>query len=293
MKAIAIITVAMAHCTYVDCDIQRITDIFGTIGVPIFLITGGLFFRNDRNWKSFLSVKTKRIIVPWILWGNITYILHIISDRKPFSAGSMLLWILGHHTWLYYVPVIMICCIIFWFCASKKYAMLIGVVSIVSYLLTILGKIDGFYITNCQNVFNWIGFFSLGVFLQNYGFKERIWKQQNILFASIMSICIFITIGILYFRISKSNAFNPSYWNYFSIPFELISCICVYYISYFLAKSKVAELLIEIGKNSYVLFFSHMQLGINIVNVIFVSFWNYLQGSYWGWITVMRGGLLS
>ena len=37
MKALAIITVIMAHCTYGDSDIQRVTDIIGTVGVPIFL----------------------------------------------------------------------------------------------------------------------------------------------------------------------------------------------------------------------------------------------------------------
>lgn len=89
MKAIAIVFVAMAHCTYIDADIQRVTDIIGTIGVPIFLITGGLYYNNNRSWGEFVKNKLKRIVVPWILWGCGTYILHIVNDHSSIVAFDL------------------------------------------------------------------------------------------------------------------------------------------------------------------------------------------------------------
>lgn len=88
MKALAILTVVMAHCTFTDSNIQRLTDIFGTIGVPIFLIIGGIYFRVNHEWKKFAYQKTKRIVVPWILWGGLP-IYYTYSVMEPLLTSMI------------------------------------------------------------------------------------------------------------------------------------------------------------------------------------------------------------
>ena len=289
MKAIAIISVAMAHCTYIDADIQRITDIFGTIGVPIFLITGGLFFKSNQPWKEFMLAKMRRIVLPWLIWGGITYILHIVNDKSVIKVYDYILWILGYKTWLYYVPVILICYFVFNYSTSIKYILSIIGVGICSYVLTVFGFFEKAFFTSCQNPFNWIGFFAIGILLQKLGLQEKVFRMSKTKVLLPMLVLGSLGMTILYFCVSRQFGFTPSYWNCLSIPFELLSCAAIYMISIMIARTKSAGFGISIGKNSYVLFFSHMQIGINVVNILSFGLWNYFHGAHMGAITFVRG----
>lgn len=264
LKAIAIIFVAAAHCTYTDTNIQVFTDILGTIGVPIFLIVSGVFSKNEYKFKDFVIGKIKRIVIPWIIWGIATYVLSIIGGgNNSFQLKGVLLWIIGYKTWLYFVPVLLICLFVFKICSSRPFVIIVIVVSCLSWLLTVNKLLDGMPFTSCQNPLNWMGFFGFGIILRERGILEyRPFKLIGKLI--LLSVC-FVAIMLGYFIYAKQIMLTPSYWNVFSIPFELFSVATFWHWAFIAGKIR---LLVDLGKNSYPLFFAHMQIGINLINLV-------------------------
>lgn len=154
--------------------------------------------------------------------------------------------------------------------------------------------IDLNVITSCQNPLNWIGFFAVGVLLQQAGMKSHILFEKRRRIAAGISAASLIIFSISYFLYSTLLNITPSYWNAFSIVFELNACVVIYYLSLWLAekKAKPVAVITDVGRNSYPLFFSHMQIGINAVNVICLSFWDRVGGVVFAGVTIFRGVLV-
>lgn len=60
LRGIAIMTVIAAHCIYKNESLQVLTDIIGTIGVPIFLVLNGFFINMNQDVGDFIKNKTKK-----------------------------------------------------------------------------------------------------------------------------------------------------------------------------------------------------------------------------------------
>ena len=70
VKAFAALSIVSAHCVYRNTpQVQAITDLFGMVGVPIFLIVAGVFFKQNEENDTFWMKKLKGIIVPWVTFG--------------------------------------------------------------------------------------------------------------------------------------------------------------------------------------------------------------------------------
>lgn len=139
MKGLAILSVIFAHCVYDDPNIQRGSSIIGTIGVPVFLVLSAIFFDTKESSRSLIQKKLQRLILPWILWGTVTYIISCLSNNSPSIFGGIK-WIFGNYTWLYFVPVLLICFILCYICENTcKFATIFIVfASIVTNALYIL-----------------------------------------------------------------------------------------------------------------------------------------------------------
>ena len=76
-----------------------------------------------------------------------------------------------------------------------------------------------------------------------------------------------------YYRWGMANATHPSYITWISVPFELLSFAVLMLVSLCLAEHG-SSLLEDVGKNSYILYFTHMQIGMNIINLAFFRIWD-------------------
>ena len=77
VRMFAIISVATAHLGTLDpAVVDTIKSMIGTIGVPVFLICSGYYFRRTDSWKDFF-VQRKKIIVPWLILGSCTARAHL------------------------------------------------------------------------------------------------------------------------------------------------------------------------------------------------------------------------
>lgn len=268
MKAMAIMSVAAAHCVYSNDALQRVTDIIGVIGVIVFLIISGVLFNKEEAIKVFLGKKFKRLIIPWLLYGLLTYAINLVIAKKSFRIEMLFKWIIGYKTWLYYVPILLICMIIVKVIKKDMIIWVLILATIVSIWLTSEGYLSFLSITPYQNPLNWIGFFCLGVLLQKTSIKRKVpvvyGKKYYFVFGCISGVLVLAF--ILYYGYTKHYEIKPSYWLLFSVVFELMASLFIYLCSFLLAKIKLIR---NIGEISFPIYFLHMQVGINVVEIIF------------------------
>ena len=275
-KAFAIISVVFAHTSsYNNAYYEDIGALIGLVGVPVFLIVSGFFLNLEVPRRKFWSAKVKRIIIPWIIWGLITYMIKIDLRFSDFSANAILRWTIGYNTWLYYVPVMLICTAMCRVCHDRGLMVLIGI-SLLSWFGTykevILPPFLLPYVTNNMNAFNFLFLFVLGVMIRKAVDRNAAVVQWCIHFCGggvfALTVCIGITIalGILYVWSGRWI----SYWGcLYSIPFELMATIVVLQLSILCRHSCLLK---EIGKQTYFIYFFHMHLGMGILNRILFKY---------------------
>lgn len=258
-KAVAIVLVAAAHCPSADNLFgNQVLRFLGTLGVPIFFIVSGFTFKEKEGQRIFWNKKLKNLIVPWAFWGTMTYFCHILSDGIAFNLVSAVRWILGYGTWLYFVPVLIICFAVFKAIKKTKsiaFVMLLSYISNALVFFNILGCQA--IITNYQNPFNWMIFFGIGKLLQNCD----ICKIAKIQTKNKLAIWI----GTLLITIVYIEFFVPDYWTVCSIPIELLWAFSIFSIIEFFLKFKVIK---NVGKLTYPIYFIHMQFGIFAINCL-------------------------
>lgn len=192
LRGLAIIGVILIHITAESMNYMEATSISESImiginqisrfAVPIFLFLSGfgLTISNKANQKyfTFLRIRISKIITLYLIW-SILYFVLIKQSLNPFLFVKDFLTG-GAHYHLYYVPLI----IFFYF----LYPLLlkigksnIGLVMVL--LVSILSQIGDQvvhapFLNNPQNVFNWVFYFVLGIWMAN-NFNEKLSKIRN------------------------------------------------------------------------------------------------------------------
>lgn len=263
----AILFVVFAHCPFSENTIFfKIGSLIGTIGVPIFLICSGYFLDYKKDNKSFWKSKLLHIVIPWIILGTITYfIAQMWAHSTAFSFNGWAKWLVGSKTWLYYVPVLLICIFLSRLSSNKIYLLTLFCISITSLLLTRYSVLnfEG-PITNYMNPLNFLCFYILGIFLGKiYKNKEKFTIKPIIFYILLFLV---MSLSILYISFGE----NISYWgSLFSLPFEIIASLFFILLSSIICNSYTLML---IGKNSYFIYFMHMVIGIPIATKILSLF---------------------
>ena len=271
-KALAITCVAAAHCASSDFNaIQLVLTLFGTLGVPVFLILSGYTLNTDCSAVEFWKKKFKKICIPWILYGVATYCLHIFADNVHFDLFNMGKWIFGYGTWLYFVPILLICFVLFRIFKTNRGIFALIAISVGAIIAKSFGilRFDTI-ITDYLDPLSWICYFGLGVLLKQCDIKKIL--NANI-YIKVATWLFTATLGIIYLLVCL-----PTYWTFFSIPMSLLFFVSIMLMSQKLGKSKF---LIQLGSNTFPIYFLHMQIGINIVKIIYKAIpynSNVLQG---------------
>lgn len=270
-KAFAMCSVVIAHLSF-SAPLTRIMGVVGTLGVPTFLILAGFLTKEeDADFRRLLPKLVKRIIIPWAILSTVTYGIHIVMDNKPFTYADCIAWNLGYMTWLYYVPVYLICRLagVAYYKLHKRQIRFLFIFSIfalstISKYLTQYG-IWGVtkWMTPYQNPLNYIGYYFIGILIK----RKYLWKVPEIkyvVFSLISSITGFLFLARMFL---PTNSFLLA-------PVKLVMqafvAIEFFYLSVFIAykKTKIGNGLIYIGRKTYLLLFLHMQLGVSVYNAI-------------------------
>lgn len=262
-RGIAIISVAYAHSLSLsDVILQRVGAAIGILGVPIFLFCSGFYFKRQK-WCELLKKLLAGIVSPWLLWGTGAFFISVILGAVSNNLISFLAFLFGHGTWLYYIPVYLIIRILFNFSDSIYVIAASIIVSLVSNVVSFApppssGLIS--IITPWQNPLNWIGFFAMGILFNQFGLLEKVIKGKFLIRFILVVITVLIA-GLLVWIPLKIN-----YWNPLAIVLEFVSIVSIPIMTFKFIDSKSLS---SLGRNSYLLYLLHMQLGIALANVLF------------------------
>jgi len=263
-KVFAILSVICAHMTLTIEKGQagwladKIIAIYGTIGVALFFLCAGYYYHREKGdsivfWKK----KLKSIVLPWVVCSVLTYLFNIVLSREAYSIMGQLKWSMGYLTWYYFVPVLLFCFV--WFkCSIKRRWLYIAMaISIVSNILTItrIWWVTE-WCTPYTNPFNWLLFFALGIlWRQKEEYIERIVTQR--------AVIVIVGIGfIVLFGLWAWYNMEISYWNSYSLLFEVLGCMCIIYLAWCFRNVVFLQ---RIGKNTFFIYLIHMQIA-GIIN---------------------------
>lgn len=264
LRGFAILSVAYAHSLSLQNEfLSRIAAVLGLVGVPIFMICSGYYYKHSGLNPNFFKNKIRSIVVPWLLWGTFAYVLSLylngIADRGAFAMISgWFLYLSGYETWLYYVPVYITIVLFFQIVhPSRLLLILCLIVTCISTTITFYFQPD-LGLTPFQNPLNWIGFYAIGIALKYLGGNRILGSARYLLYSGVLTL---VTASV-----TVVSVWKVCYWHPLSILFEISSFIFLFLIS-----NKVNSNYLQIiGKNSYVLYFLHMQIGIAVTNRLFV-----------------------
>jgi fucose 4-O-acetylase-like acetyltransferase len=261
LRGFAIWSVVYAHSINLQNNhLSDLGSLLGLIGVPLFLLCSGYYFKNQ-PWPEFWRKKFKSLLCPWIIWGTFAYAVSCFLGASNLSLLKYLSYLLGYNTWLYYVPVYFTILLVY-NTLKVKYMdfalIIISILSIVSTYVFQLHTIGGF-MTFYQNPLNFIVFFSLGRILRQNDLLERM-QSRVILFMA----CIVLIFTMSYFFLTDDII---RYVNPVALLFELSFVVILFRVASFVKNSKVMTYL---GRNSYIIYFLHMQIGIALANRILI-----------------------
>jgi surface polysaccharide O-acyltransferase-like enzyme len=233
-KVFAILSVIFAHSRNADYYfVGNITERIGAVGVPVFLFISGYYFNinNSVEIKKFWHKKFLTILVPWVFTGSILYFYNQFKTNFiNFSILNLANWLLGNGTYLWYLSVLMLCYCFMCLVRRELFLKIFIIINILSLILTSFGLIDylaeilGIKVNNYLNVFNWIGYFSIGVIA-----KGRLEDFFSFLKTKVFYIIPSYIILLFIVFLIEPNA--GGYFSKLAIPMQLAGMIFIFTLS--------------------------------------------------------------
>ncbi|MBQ9735286.1 MAG: acyltransferase [Clostridia bacterium] len=254
-----LLSIVAAHVSYPATFAETFWSRLGTVGVPLFLFMAGYFFVPSRFESVWQLIKKKSLTigVPWLCLGSLTWLYNAIQSSLFRSVEGYFNWMLGNGSYLYYIPVILLCFLLF-YKAPKGVLYLALLINVLSVVLTAAGLLDfavSFLgINHYLNVFNWLGFFTFGMLVQQVDDEKLLVFLRKTKWASI-GLFLLTFIGLLLFQ---NVPFY--YFSYFAIPYELLGGWAILSLSTF-----------SLTKISFFARLSGSSFGIYLVHMIFIG----------------------
>lgn len=268
LRVFAILSVITAHVssipggTFIRDVLSAGYHIWSDVGVVLFLLIGGFLYHREKNdTKRYWSKRVKTLIIPWLVCSGLTYGLSCLLNGIQ-GIQNYFNWIFGIGSWYYYITIYFIILASFKFIYRSNAAMFLCIIlNFVSLLLSSSGIIQYNIITPYLNVFNWCGYFAIGVLIRRYWNKIKSNTHHHMpLCATIASLII----AILFFIIYKEKAFG-----YFHIETAIITLCTSFFVILIAAKlsdTPLANYLVLLGQNTYFIYLIHMPLLQPIAN---------------------------
>ena len=248
--------VVCAHNTYDNFILQRITDIFGSVGVPIFLIRSGFFLNQHESTKTFWLKKLKSIVIPWVIISLCLYLFCIRKNLPSFNLLDCFLFCIGYGTWLYYIFILLVYYAAFRLLREEWFLYVAISLFILSNVLDVYGVNWLSNITTPYlNFFNRIGYFAIGVIFKKTKLFDYLMLNKVL---SVICASLVLPLGLLF--IWWWNGILPSL---LLIVYRLLFVYFVFIVANQISKNKI---LISIGKDTYLIYFLHLQFGLGLAS---------------------------
>ena len=272
IKFLAIICVISAHSatvvteeTMLNMIASKFLACIGTIGVPIFFIVSGyLYYKDNRNFKLFVSDKFSKIIIPWLFCETIVW-LYVVLRKGGTTLGSWLSFLVGINHSTYFLSVLIVLFLIYFKLKNSLiFTYTTILLALISFYLTSNGTnvLDNYLKTPYLNPFFWMLYFSSGILLS----KFHLLKKFAIFCNRIFFVNLVFFLIILFLHIYSNSVF--SYWSKWAILNSTVSIILIFGLSVKITNSKI-RVFEDIGKQSFSIYLLH-ELVVGFI-VLFTS----------------------
>jgi len=280
-RTVAMLTVISAHLTIRTSEVvSNLYQTIGSIGVVVFLLISGYYYEKT-PLVNMVPKKIKTVVLPWLLLGSLVWVVDSLLNGRSLNVLSWIQWLMGYKTYLYFVVVLLVCFVLFYIRNSVTLWIAVAL-NVVSIALTACGVpfvkqiLDSLHLTNYLNVFNWVGFFALGILAQSLDAEKILafLKKTRLLALGFSSIAT----AVIAFTDVEVGYFSALGWLYELLCAWSIFDLCTFDFAY----NKVT---VSISETSYAIYLIHLMFtgilakiyGFNAVlslfaNVIVLSF---------------------
>lgn len=261
MQTLAIASVITAHVVSQSSDggirqaVTSVLSAFGCVGVAIFFTLGGfLYHREAGDVGSFWRKKLHSLLIPWLVCSLITYAIKVVTTHQ-IGLLDYCKWVFGYGTWYYYSTVYVIFLALFRFLKKQDAFLYTAIgVNVISLIVATVSKqyLAIPYFSTYLNIFNWIGFFALGILIRKYRLDR---KLLDSIWPLVISAVLAVGTLVLMFLLNK--------WGYFSIfgmILELSCAVILLYAARAACRFKWAQRIANIGKYTYCIYLLHMPI---------------------------------
>lgn len=243
------------------------------MGVPVFLLLSAYYYRPKKNASLRELLKSRKItFFPWIILAGACYLWSNLRMGKEINVQSCLQFVLGYNSLFYFLSVLILLQVLFYFfryVSIRKMAGICIVLSIISTELAAFGITDDIIaragLTNYLNIFNWVGFFSIGLYLQTkedsriIGYIKKYFGWAILIWGTLFALSGFIEHG------------QYGYFSILGIFMESASAILILRLAWSIC---CYDWIVQLGKYSFAIYLVH----INIVPIVN----KYLGGNAFG-----------
>lgn len=269
-KAFAVLSIICAHCggvnagsSYLNVVSAYILSSLGSLGVGIFLfLSGYLLFFTKKGAYQFFKSKLVSLLLPWMFCGTVVY-LYVYLRKGGLGVLSLLKWLAGVDTYLYFMTVLTALYVICYFFKKNKTVLLVltAISFVWNIVYDILIKVDSdtFRVIYLDPI-RFMLFFTVGLLVANYGFMS-----------SFLDFCkkYAVAVSIIFVTIIVALACCKMEMSYFSVYYifvELLAIAQVLGISAACA-DKMSAHLTCIGKASFSIYLLHMPIAGIVANL--------------------------
>lgn len=266
MRAVLLLSIVSAHSSVARTEINgavaigiwRVWQVWACIGVPGFLILSGYLFKGKQeSFTVMLRKKATSVMIPWIVCGTFIF---FVSNYPTFGIGKMFQFLVGYYSYLYYIPVLLVCFLLFYFMADKSvFLILCIVVNISSLYVTQCGIYHAMF-TNYLNILNWIGYFAVGCLLKKYDVLIKL-KYQRM---AVRWLVIFFPLGLIF--LAAMNGME-SYFYWFAFIVGTGSAIGIYCLCGIDVVKKLPYIA-TVGRWAFTIYLLHMPLAAVVKRMI-------------------------
>ena len=274
IKAFAIFSVLVSHLSNVICDLGTFTTVstvvlepWAIMGVPIFIAVSGFFYRRGpHDTKAFWKKKGITIVMPWLIAGALRNLVDVFVYHKGGTFLYCIQRMLGFNSSFYFPFLLILLFAVFKLMGNRPALLWVSIgVSAVSLVLETLGYnyVSILLGTPSLNVFNWMGFFALGMLARRYRWDRRLAQSPVV---GWISVAVFtILYGLTAYGAFKEG--GTTYYRMDAAVFELSALLALYFLSYKLA-SRRQRILCEIGSCTYCVYLYHLVIVTGILGLL-------------------------
>lgn len=259
VRSIAVLSIVTAHIEFYGLPIylHAVFRRFASIGVVAFMIISAYYYNPEKyRVSSFIRKKLISVVLPWLLLGTVVYIGSYIKSIGGISISGWLQWLFGYGTYLWYMPVLLLCYLLFYRLHNNNaFCWICVAASFVTTQLAAFGItdawMDALHITNYLFVPNWMGVFAAGCLLRKHNGLQKILAFRRWTGAYLVIYLACVTIG------SVVEPMASGYFSHFGLLLEFAAFPLLLVLGDALRGLALAQ---RVGRYSYTIYLLHLLL---------------------------------